>query len=252
MSSARIVDVADESGFARIPACADPRFDHRTCDYWEDAERGSKLAGRLDADGGRAAAAAATTWRTSPTSGPPANPFAPPERTAGFNPFLERDEPEIENPFLPSRPRARQSFSADAPRKLALLGRGIGVFGTYAKVLLIDDEPVAYAQFGPLSAYPRAMRLRDLYPQLPQSPLPAVITCIATTSEARGSGRARHLIEAVTTDLAARGFSAVETYPEAGAEPETTSGAVPAFWERCGFVLAVADDRFPAYRRELE
>ena len=252
MTLARIVDVADESGFARIPACADPRFDHRTCDYWEDAERGSKLARRLDAGGGHAPATRAAASPLSQTSGPPANPFASPERTPAFNPFLERDQPEIENPFLPSRPRPRPSFSTDAPRKLALLGRGLGIFGTYAKVLLIDEEPVAYAQFGPLSAYPRAMRLRDLYPQLPQSPLPAVITCIATTSDARGSGRARQLIEAVTTDLAARGFSAVETYPEAGADPETTSGAAPGFWERCGFLRVVADDRFPAYRRELE
>ena len=59
------------------------------------------------------------------------------------------------------------------------------MFGSYAKVLLRDDEPAAYAQFGPLSAYPRAQRTRELYPRLPQSPLPAVITCIATTTAAR-------------------------------------------------------------------
>ncbi len=40
--AARIVDVTDEAGFGRIPPCADPRFDHRTCDYWEDADRGSQ------------------------------------------------------------------------------------------------------------------------------------------------------------------------------------------------------------------
>jgi len=37
-----IVDVTDESTFGRIPPCADPSFDHRSCDYWEDADRGSK------------------------------------------------------------------------------------------------------------------------------------------------------------------------------------------------------------------
>ncbi|HVA87402.1 MAG TPA: hypothetical protein VNF73_13945 [Candidatus Saccharimonadales bacterium] len=249
MTSARIVDVADESGFARIPACADPRFDHRSCDYWEDAERGSKLLRRLDAAAGPSAPAwpAEKPWASSSD-----NPFAPPGRPAAFNPFLSGDEPELENPFLPRRSQPRPAFVAESPRKLALLGRGLGIFGTYAKVLLIDDDPAAYAQFGPLSAYPRAMRLRDLYPQLPQMPLPAVITCIATTSDARGGGFARHLIDAVTTDLAARGFSAVEAYPQAGADPDATSGAAPAFWERCGFVRAVADEHYPVYRRELE
>ena len=29
---------------ALVPPCADPAFDHRSCDYWEDADRGSKAA----------------------------------------------------------------------------------------------------------------------------------------------------------------------------------------------------------------
>ena len=116
------------------------------------------------------------------------------------------------------------------PRKLGLLGRGLGVFGSYAKVLLDDDEPAAYAQFGPLSAYPRAQRLRELYPQLPDAPLPAVITCIATTAEARHRGLARTLVEAVCDDLAGRGFAAVEAYPERGTRPDATSAATPEFW----------------------
>ena len=44
MAGIRIVDVTDEATFALLPPCADPGFDHRTCDYWEDAERGSKAA----------------------------------------------------------------------------------------------------------------------------------------------------------------------------------------------------------------
>ena len=45
--SVTIVDVTDEATFALIPPCADPTFDHRSCDYWEDADRGSKAI-RLD------------------------------------------------------------------------------------------------------------------------------------------------------------------------------------------------------------
>src|SRR5207244_4629750 len=149
------------------------------------------------------------------------------------------DDAEVENPFQPKRASARPAPPPDAPRKLALLLRGMGIFGTYAKVLIVGETPAAYAHFGPLSAYPRALRLRDLYPQLPESPLPAVITCVATTAEARRRGHALRLIQAVCDDLGTRGFAAVEAYPEVGARPDSTSTATPEFWTKAGFELAV-------------
>ena len=239
----RILDVTDEAGFARIPPCADPGFDHRTCDYWEDDRRGSKAA-RL-------------SWlepapAPEPAPAKPFNPFAPPSKAAPFNPFApggDDDEP-TDNPFAPRRERGPR-VAVDAPRKLQLLGRGLAVFGTYAKVLEVDGEALAYCQFGPLSAYPRAQRVRDLYPKLPSAPLPAVITCIATTPAARGTGLARDLVLAAVEDLAGRGFSAVEAYPEPESNPDATSAANPAFWQACGFDLAIDDARFPVVRREL-
>ena len=248
----RIIDVTDEETFARVPPCADPGFDHRSCDYWEDAARGSK-ASRLD-------------WLTGSAPPPlerppatrPANPFlADLEASregagsgAGANPFLDDDDPLGDNPFAPKRIE-RPTVPAAAPRKLQLLGRGLGVVGSYAKVLLVDDVPAAYAQFGPLTAYPRAQRTRDLYPSLPDTPLPAVITCIASTAAGRGAGLGRRLVEAICTDLAERGFAAVEAYPEVGAHPDATSAATPAFWASVGFVIAARDERFPVLRREL-
>ncbi len=114
-----------------------------------------------------------------------ANPFARPGTGAGaFNPFLDDDDAADDNPFAP-RPPARPTVGDTAYPKLRLLGRGLAVAGSYAKVLLVDDVPAAYCQFGPLTAYPRAQRTRDLYPALPDSPLPAVITCIASTADAR-------------------------------------------------------------------
>ena len=156
----------------------------------------------------------------------------------------------VENPFAPG-PRTRPTIPAEAPRKLQLLGRGLGVFGSYAKVLLVDGVAAGYCQFGPLSAYPRASRLRELYTELPSAPLPAVITCIATTAEARRGGRALRLVEEVCGDLSARGFAAVEVYPEAAARENSTPAARPEFWIRAGFLLAVDDDRYPVLRREL-
>ena len=261
MDAIRVVDVVDAVTFGLVPPCADPGFDHRTCDYWEDADRGSKAA-RLAwlEPSGPAAERAAPATRARP-----ANPFLAdleakaPVTANPFvaarprNPFLapgDDDEGVVDNPFAPAPP-SRPRVAADAPRKLHLLGRGLGVVGCYAKVLVRDDRAQAYAQFGPLTAYPRAQRTRDLYPALPDAPLPAVITCIATTADARRLGLAGRLVEAVCADLAGRGFTAVETYPTAGAAPDATSAATPEFWESVGFARAIDDARFPVMRREL-
>lgn len=252
-----IVDVTDESTFALVPPCADPSFDHRSCDYWEDADRGSKAI-RLDWIEPRG---------PEPVAPPPppqqanpfladleertANPFAPPgARGVGSNPFLDDDAEPDDNPFAPRR-AARPTVGDTGYPKLRLLGRGLGVAGSYAKVLLLDQEPAAYCQFGPLTAYPRAQRTRELYPALPDSPLPAVITCIASTAAARGMGLSRALVQDVCDDLGRRGFAAVETYPEIGLRPDATSAATPAFWESVGFAVAAPDERFPVMRLEL-
>ncbi len=258
MADIRIEDVTDEDGFARIPRCADPGFDHRTCDHWEDADRGSK-ASRLAWLQPTEAAPVAPPPRVASDNpflaerpAAPVNPFLAAGGAASValrNPFLEDDDHELPNPFAPAA--APRSTAATGPRKLQLLTRGLGVFGSYGKILLRDGEPAVYCQFGPLTAYPRAQRTRDLYPQLPVSPLPAVITCIATTVAARGEGLATRLVTAVCDDLAARGFAAVETYPEVTARPDATSAATPAFWETAGFLRVVDDPRFPVMRREL-
>ncbi len=286
MARLEIVDVIDEARFGLIPPCAEPAFDHRTCDYWEDADRGSKAhrPSRLPAGSAAAASPGSTTTgpvsprSTEPSSGPVtgategnlfasppkpesnpfaaapkpnANPFAPAPAAQPRNPFFaDLTGPLTDNPFTPQRP-SRPTIAANAPRKLQLLGRGLGIFGSYAKLLLADGEAVAYCQFGPLSAYPRALRLRGLYPQLPQAPLPAVITCIATTADVRRSGYALRLVEEVCHDLAGRGFAAVEAYPEARAGEDATPAARPEFWIRVGFSLAVDDDHYPVLRREL-
>jgi hypothetical protein len=259
VTTVRIVDVTDEASFRLVPPCADPGFDHRTCDYWEEADRGSKAARAAWLEGPAAASPPRPAQPARPPNpfapeeddGPPLNPFAPPAAAGPrFNPFaLDGDEP-VDNPFAPRR-EPRPTVAPGAPRKLTLLGRGLAVFGSYAKVVLVDDEAAAYAQFGPLSAYPRAQRLRELYPQLPDAPLPAVITCIASTAAARHGGHARRLVEAVCDDLAGRGFAAVEAYPERGTRPEATSAATPEFWVAAGFAIVVEDDRFPVVRREL-
>lgn len=255
MPDVRIIDIRDPEGFRRIPPCVDPGFDHRSCDYWEDADRGSRAARLSWWDPSAAPSAppprAPSANPFAPTAtGPSFNPFVPGGSRPALNPFGDDDEEPLDNPFAPKRDSGPVIGSSE-PRKLQLLGRGLRVFGTYAKVLELDGRPAVYAQFGPLSAYPRAQRVRELYPRLPASPLPAVITCIAATSEARGAGLAGRLIEDICTDLAARGFAAVEAYPEPGVREDGTSAATTAFWTRCGFGVAVDDERYPVMRRDL-
>ena len=182
MGTIRILDVTDLATFERVPPCADPAFDHRSCDYWEDADRGSKAARPSWLKATARDATSGATARPRPANPfladleakqPAANPFA---TAAPANPFLTPGEDDevagpVDNPFAP-KPPPKPAVEAGAPRKLQLLGRGLGVAGSYAKVLLADDAPTVYAQFGPLTAYPRAQRTRDLYPSLPESPLP--------------------------------------------------------------------------------
>jgi hypothetical protein len=262
VTESRIVEITDTDSFGLVPPCADARFDHRTCDYWEDADRGSKSSRPSMLEVKAPVVNRSTTLDNNPFAPPrrevPPNPFALPQQSTAADPafpsdlFAEDDlfAPPAHNPFAPTEVRERP-LREGVPRKLALLDRGRGVFGSYAKVLVVDGEPVAYCQFGPLSAYPRATRLRDLYPQLPDSPLPAVISCIASTSEARRAGHARTLVENVCDDLAARGFAAVEAYPDLTRPDDETSGARPEFWHKLGFETAVDDERFPVMRREL-
>ena len=243
-----ILDVTEAALFDRLPACADPRFDHRSCDYWENGIRGSKASRPAWWQPAKPAPKRAPRPRSD-------NPFAPPPREeVSFNPFDPGGtaaDPDF-NPFAPAPEYDDDTFLPEAPSKLRLLDRGRRIFGSYAKVLMLEDEPAVYAQFGPLSAYPRAQQVRELYPTLPSAPLPAVITCIATAAWARRRGLAQTLVADIARDLATRGFAAIEAYPDLTLTADEASAAWPGFWEACGFTLAAPDERYPVMRRELD
>ena len=93
----RIIDVTDEASFGLLPPCADPGFDHRSCDYWEDEVRGSK-------------AARAAWWEAAPL------PRQPKPRPRSDNPFAPaRDEGPAFNPFDPAAGAAEPAFNPFAP-----------------------------------------------------------------------------------------------------------------------------------------
>ena len=156
----RIADVLDEAGFRAIPPCADPGFDHRTCDYWEDADRGSKAArlawleARRRPAPGLAAPAATNPFLADADATAPGATRSPRRPTPAPEPVPRRGRrAAAPNPFAPPPPRRRPA-ATDAPRKWQLLGRGLGVTGSYAKVLLRDDGRVGLLPVRPADRLP--------------------------------------------------------------------------------------------------
>lgn len=160
-----------------------------------------------------------------------------------------REEPEGDA----TGPGAR----ASKKRGRLLSGRRLaGAYGMLAyRTDAISRTVVGWAQFGPISAYPRAGAIRDRYPQLPESPAPWVITCLQVPMTVH-QAEERHaigteLVEGVCSELDRRGITAVEVYPEGVADPWLPSPGPAAVYEAAGFTRAAGDDRYPVYRREL-
>lgn len=129
---------------------------------------------------------------------------------------------------------------------------GAALAGSYGMLAWDGGDAVGYAQFGPLSAYPRAQSIRERYPDLPDSPAPWVLTCLQVISEfpdreATGSA----LLEAVCADLDRRGIIAVEAYPESARDPWLPSPGPASVYLASGFSRAAGDERYPVFRREL-
>ena len=210
MDDLRTLDVTDEPTFALVPPCADPGFDHRSCDYWEDD--GARLEGGPPGLAGALRGRRGAAGRRRRTG----NPFLDDLDAAGVsgNPFARAGRPRprtrsstrtTTRRSIRSRRRPRPDRPSRRPRRASCGCSAVAWAWRAAtpRCCVQGERTVAYCQFGPLTAYPRAQRIRDLYPSLPVSPLPAVITCISTVAEGRGEGHGRRLVEAVCEDLAA-------------------------------------------------
>ena len=157
----------------------------------------------------------------------------------------------------------RAAPEADAPdagtraarKRRRLLGARelSGSYGMLAyRTDAVQRQAIGYAQFGPLSAYPRAQNIRDRYPQLPESPAPWVTTCLQVTPDADDrDGVGGALLEAVCAELDRRGITAVEAYPERATDEWLPSPGPASVYLAAGFERVAGDDRFPVYRREL-
>jgi hypothetical protein len=150
---------------------------------------------------------------------------------------------------------ATDASARTALKRERLLG-GRDLSGAYAMLAYRTDAvervAIGYAQFGPLSAYPRAQSIRDRYPELPESPAPWVITCL----QVRGGPDERQssavaLLNAVCDELDGRGIIAVEAYPDGVADAWLPSPGPASIYESASFERVAGDERYPVYRREL-
>ncbi|HLE58806.1 MAG TPA: hypothetical protein VJA85_04085 [Candidatus Limnocylindria bacterium] len=151
--------------------------------------------------------------------------------------------------------------AADTPTrrdlKLSRLLAGTRLAGAYGILAWrtsagSNRTAVGWAQFGPISAYPRALSIRDRYPTLPDSPAPWVITCLQVPADLSDRDAvAGALLEAACEELDRRGITAVEAYPEGVADAWLPSAGPAAMYATGGFMLAAGDHRYPVWRREL-
>ena len=154
--------------------------------------------------------------------------------------------------------REESSSEAAADLKLSRLLAGTRLAGAYGMLAwnadaVGDRVAVGWAQFGPISAYPRAQIIRERYPSLPDSPAPWVVTCLQVLPDRPDREEAASaLLAAVCEELDRRGIIAVEGYPEGVADPWSLSPGPASVYEATDFVRAAGDDRYPVYRRELE
>lgn len=154
--------------------------------------------------------------------------------------------------------REASESEAAADLKLSRLMAGARLAGSYGMLAwgvdaTGDRVAVGWAQFGPISAYPRAQVIRDRYPSLPDSPAPWVVTCLQVVPERTDrEDVAAALLGAVCEELDRRGIIAVEAYPESVADPWSVSPGPASIYEATGFSLAAGEERYPVYRRELE
>lgn len=153
----------------------------------------------------------------------------------------------------------REASESAAARdlKLSRLMAGARVAGAYGMLAWLTDATgdrvaVGWAQFGPLAAYPRALSIRERYPELPDSPAPWVVTCLQVVQGAAERDMAgAALLSAVCDELDRRGITAVEAYPETVADPWLPSAGPAAVYAAAGFERAAGDDRYPVMRRDL-
>jgi GNAT superfamily N-acetyltransferase len=119
-------------------------------------------------------------------------------------------------------------------------------WGPCAKLVLLDEEGVAFAQFAPATLFPTLRRFPAASAASPDAVYLAY--CFADEHH-RGRGLGGRLIGEVARHLVERGYRAVEALGDRAGE---SAWVLPfGFLAASGFLVARDDERFPLLRLDL-
>ncbi|MFQ6064805.1 MAG: GNAT family N-acetyltransferase [Candidatus Bathyarchaeia archaeon] len=123
-------------------------------------------------------------------------------------------------------------------------------FGDCGKIVYLDEVPVGYAQYAPLSCLPQASSYKTKRLQgLEEGTV--FLSCLYVSNEKhRGKGMGMKLLKSIITDLRDRGFKAVEAFARRGSS-NNPSGPVELYLKSGFRIEDETDPEFPLVRLEL-
>jgi GNAT superfamily N-acetyltransferase len=141
--------------------------------------------------------------------------------------------------------RARLDREEAIEEKEAWVSTVLREWGSCGRVILVEDQPVAFALFAPPQWLPGAESL----PTSPSSPDAVVLATVWVAPEHRGGGLGRILVQGVARDLVERGQVAIEAYGDTRGQRGCVAPA--DFWAAVGFKTQRPHVTTPRMRMEL-
>ncbi len=150
--------------------------------------------------------------------------------------FWERDE----------KAEVPQEKTENFLRKKEWFVRALEEWGECGKLLYLNKETLAYAQYAPLSCFPQNRHFRAR----PINTDAVFLSCIYVIQPMRGRGIGRVVLQSVLKDLYRRDLKNVEAF--ASRSDSYKSAAPLSFYLKNGFYIVKDDTKFPLVRIELK
>jgi GNAT superfamily N-acetyltransferase len=123
--------------------------------------------------------------------------------------------------------------------------RAIKSWGEFGKIVSLDDQVLAFAQYAPAEFWPGIKCFgTDLV-----SDDAVLLTCLNVQPPARGQGLGRILLQSIEAGLVKRKIKAIEVFTTRG--EDHPPGPIE-FYLQNGFYIARDDPRYPLLRLELK
>ncbi|MCL6473268.1 MAG: GNAT family N-acetyltransferase [Firmicutes bacterium] len=125
------------------------------------------------------------------------------------------------------------------------MSRMIKEWGECGKIVYVDKDALAYAQYGPAKFWPGIER----FPSGPISEDAVFLACLCVLPFAQGRGLGRVLLQAIESGMVKRKVRAIETFTTR--DSDCPLGPIE-FYLQNGFYIVRDDPHFPLLRLELK